>query len=118
MNSVWFIEYLLVMAMGKLMDFDTEVDSPHGLDYFAEAMRLMPPMHLISDHGIIGVEILSLVALNLRWRDRKYEAYFHVRPGLTSIGYGVPATTANGFASTIDRHRRTISSDSWMCSAL
>ncbi|TPX09886.1 uncharacterized protein E0L32_008908 [Thyridium curvatum] len=78
MNSVWFIEYLLVMAMGKLMDFDTEVDTPHGLDYFAEAMRLMPPMHLISDHGIIGVEILSLVALNLRWRDRKYEAYFHI----------------------------------------
>lgn len=118
MNSVWFIEYLLVMAMGKLMDFDTEVDTPHGLDYFAEAMRLMPPMHLISDHGIIGVEILSLVALNLRWRDRKYEAYFHVRPGLTPISYGDPATTANCFASAIDRHRRTISSDSGICSAL
>lgn len=78
MESIWFVQYLLVMAMGKLMDFDTDVDTPHGLDYFAEAMHRMPPMHRMSDSGIIGVEILSLVALNLRWRERQYEAYFHV----------------------------------------
>lgn len=78
MESIWFVQYLLVMAMGKLMDFDTHVDTPHGLDYFAEAMHLMPSLHRLSDSGIIGVEILSLVALNLQWRERKNEAYFNV----------------------------------------
>lgn len=78
MESIWFVQYLLVMAMGKLMDFDTDVDTPHGLDYFAEAMHRMPPMHRMSDSGIIGVEILALVALNMRWRERMYEAYFNV----------------------------------------
>ena len=77
-DSIWFVQYLLVMAMGKLMDFDTPVDTPHGLEYFAEAIRLMPPIHQLSDNGILAVEILSLVSLNLQWRERKYEAYFNV----------------------------------------
>lgn len=84
MESIWFVQYLLVMAMGKLMDFDTDVDTPHGLDYFAEAMHRMPPMHRMSDSGIIAVEILALVALNLRWREKHSEAYFNV--GLHSCG--------------------------------
>lgn len=78
-GSVWFVEYLLVMAMAKLMDFDTQTsETCHGLDYFAEAIRLMPPLHQIGDHGVIAVEILCLAALYLQWRDRKHDAYLYV----------------------------------------
>lgn len=78
MKSVWFVQYLLVMAMAKLMDFDTQSSMTRGLDFFAEAMQLIPPMHYIAEHGVIAVEILTLVALYLQWRDRKQDAYIYV----------------------------------------
>lgn len=79
MKSIWFIQYLLIMAMGKLMDTDTQSGGPHpGVSYFAEAMRLLPQQYELGAHGVISVEILCLVALYLQWCDRKHDAYLYV----------------------------------------
>ncbi|ETS86216.1 hypothetical protein PFICI_00044 [Pestalotiopsis fici W106-1] len=95
MKTMWFIQYLLIMAMGKLMDTDTETSGPHpGVSYFAEAMRLLPQQYELGSHGVISVEILCLVALYLQWCDRKHDAYLYVGNAVRlaiALGYPLPA---------------------------
>ncbi|KAI4596419.1 hypothetical protein KJ359_005549 [Pestalotiopsis sp. 9143b] len=92
MKSIWFIQYLLIMAMGKLMDTDTQSGGPHpGVSYFAEAMRLLPQQYELGGHGVISVEILCLVALYLQWCDRKHDAYLYVGNAVRlAIALGCP----------------------------
>ncbi|TID00344.1 putative transcriptional regulatory protein C3C7.04 [Colletotrichum higginsianum] len=79
MDTPWFTLYLLVMAMGKLMEEDPrEVRGPPGAFWFAEAMRRLPPLHSISEYGIVGLEILCLATTYLQWNDRKNDSYFFV----------------------------------------
>lgn len=80
MQTTWFTEYLLVMAMGMLIGSPSEgSDNPPGNAYFAEAMRRFPPLYQLGSYGIIGVEILCLSGLYLQWCDRKHDAYLYVR---------------------------------------
>lgn len=88
-STMWFTQYLLIMAMGKLMDDDTASsrDLP-GASYFAEAMRRLPPLHRLGSCGIIAVEILCLVTTYLQWCDRRHDAYLYVSVSLQATGYG------------------------------
>ncbi|KAI9925483.1 hypothetical protein MW887_005864 [Aspergillus wentii] len=78
MRSTWFTEYLLVMAMAKLMDVDEPTSQPPGANLFAEAMRRLPPLHQLGEEGVIAVEILTLVTTYLQWCDRKHDAYLYI----------------------------------------
>lgn len=81
METIWFTQYLLVMAMGMLIGSPSEEGSgnPPGNAFFAEAMKRLPPTYELGSHGIIGVEILCLTSLYLQWCDRKHDAYLFVR---------------------------------------
>lgn len=86
MQTMWFNQYLLVMAVGMLIGCPNEnSDNPPGNTYFAEAMRRLPPIHELGSHGTIAVEILCLASLYLQWCDRRHDAYLYVRlPPLSS----------------------------------
>lgn len=77
-RTTWYTEYLLVMAMAKLMEVEQSTSQPPGSDLFAEALKRLPPLHNLGEEGIIAVEILTLVATYLQWCDRKHAAYLHV----------------------------------------
>jgi proline utilization trans-activator len=77
-QTTWYTEYLLVMAMAKLMDVEQPTSQPPGSGLFAEALKRLPPLHKLGDEGVIAVEILTLVATYLQWCDRKHDAYLHV----------------------------------------
>lgn len=80
MQTMWYTEYLLVMAMGMLIGSPSEGSAnPPGNSFFAEAIHRLPPMHKLGSHGILSVEILCLASLYLQWCDRKYDAYLYVR---------------------------------------
>lgn len=79
-TTMWFVQYLLVMAMGKLMDNDTaSTRNLPGSSYFAEAMRRLPPLHKLGGCGIIAVEVLCLATTYLQWCNRRHDAYLYVR---------------------------------------
>jgi proline utilization trans-activator len=78
MQSSWFTEYLLVMAMAKLMDVRRPTSQTPGADLFAEALKRLPPLHRMGGEGVIAVEILTLIATYLQWCDRKHDAYLYV----------------------------------------
>ncbi|THZ30975.1 hypothetical protein D6C91_00971 [Aureobasidium pullulans] len=72
-KSMWYVQYLLVMAMEKLLDGQSGIESssrPPGWDYFAEAMRLLPPLGQLRETGVVAVEILAT-----DWPD---EAYLYI----------------------------------------
>lgn len=79
MQTIWFSQYLLVMAMGKLIGCGSGgLSGSAGVEYFNEAMDRLPPSHEMGSHGIISVEILCLASLYLQWCDRKNDAYLYV----------------------------------------
>jgi hypothetical protein len=78
LNSPWFTEYLLVMAMAKLMDVKSPTSQTPGTDLFAEALKRLPPLHHMGGEGVVAVEILTLIATYLQWCDRKHDAYLYV----------------------------------------
>ncbi|KAE8159436.1 hypothetical protein BDV40DRAFT_273418 [Aspergillus tamarii] len=78
MHTTWFTEYLLVMAMAKLMDVEDPSSQPPGASLFAEAMRRLSPLHQLGEEGAIAVEILTLIATYLQWCDRKHDAYLYI----------------------------------------
>lgn len=83
-----YTEYLLVMAMAKLMDVKQPTSEPPGSDLFAEAMKRLPPVHEFTKGGIMMVEILALITTYLQWCDQKQDAYFHVRSSIVNISAG------------------------------
>lgn len=89
-SSMWFAQYLLVMAMGRLMDSATDdSERPPGASLFAEALRRLPPTHDLGEHGPLGVEILATVGLYLQWCDKRHDAYLYVEfPPLHIMGKG------------------------------
>lgn len=77
-RTTWYTEYLLVMAMAKLMDVEQPTSQPPGSGLFTEALKRLPPLHSLGEEGIIAVEIVTLVATYLQWCDRKHDAYLYV----------------------------------------
>ncbi|KAI9040664.1 fungal specific transcription factor domain-containing protein [Aspergillus affinis] len=106
-RTTWFTEYLLVMAMAKLMDVEEPTSQPPGASLFAEAMRRLPRLHQLGEEGVIAVEILTLITTYLQWCDRKHDAYLYVGMALRlaiALGCNRPAAEQN-FLPSETAHR-------------
>ena len=79
-TTIWYLEILLVLAIGKLLrgEFDENGDLP-GSAWFNHAMELLPDPTELRAHGAAGIEVLALVAVYLQNLDRKEDASIYVR---------------------------------------
>ncbi|KAJ5623567.1 hypothetical protein N7490_012172 [Penicillium lividum] len=77
-QTMWYTEYLLVMAMAKLMDVEEPTSQAPGSGLFSQALKRLPPLHNLGGQGVIAVEILTLIATYLQWCDRKHDAYLYI----------------------------------------
>lgn len=77
-DSLWYVQYLLILAMGKLLDDRLGTTQPPGAEFFGEALRRLPSLHGLGGAGSIGVEILALTATYLQWVGKKHDAYLYV----------------------------------------
>lgn len=81
-GSLWFTQFLLVIAFGKL--FLSQVASkegPPGVAYFVQATLTMPgPLEISTFYNdpILGIEVLCLAALYLHSANKRNEAYIYV----------------------------------------
>ncbi|KAJ3532353.1 hypothetical protein NM208_g8478 [Fusarium decemcellulare] len=105
MQTMWYTEYLLVMAVGMLIGSTSEGSSnPPGNSFFAEAIHRSPPMHKLGSHGILAVEILCLASLYLQWCDRKYDAYLYIGSAVRlaiALGCSLPHDEQQGLSSEV-----------------
>ncbi|KAM0417131.1 hypothetical protein ACHAPT_012838 [Fusarium lateritium] len=110
MQTMWYTEYLLVMAMGMLIGSTSEGSAnPPGNAFFAEAIHRLPPMHKLGSHGILSVEILCLAGLYLQWCDRKYDAYLYIGSAVRlaiALGCSLPHEEQQGLSSEITHRVR------------
>lgn len=80
-QTPWFLEMLLVLAIGQLFSGRTDDQNEiPGSKLFYYAYRSLPALGELYTHGVLGVEILALVAVYLQNLNRKDEAYLHVCP--------------------------------------
>ena len=79
-ESLWHIEFLLVLALGNLFSGDISTDMhPPGITYFLAAKNLLPDINTLRRGRTLGVEILCLMSLYLQCCDQKEDAYIDVR---------------------------------------
>lgn len=78
-DSLWYIELLLVLALGQLFSGDSGIErDPPGVAYFLEAKLLLPDISTLRKSPTQGVEILCLMSFYLQCCDQKEDAYIHV----------------------------------------
>jgi proline utilization trans-activator len=78
-QTPWFLEMLLILAIGQLFSgcIHDQNEIP-GSKLFHYAYKHLPTLGELYTHGVLGVEILALVAVYLQNLNRKDEAYLHV----------------------------------------
>ncbi|KAM0286661.1 hypothetical protein ACHAO9_008094 [Fusarium lateritium] len=75
-NPLWFVHYLLVLALGKAFVVQsTKSRRPPGGDFFMQAMKLMPDFNFFECDIIDEMQVLCCAALYLQCVDRIQEAY-------------------------------------------
>lgn len=75
-EPLWFVHYLLVLALGKAFVVQsTKSRRPPGSDFFVQAMKLMPDFNFFECDIIDEMQVLCCAALYLQCVDRIQEAY-------------------------------------------
>ncbi|KAL5608671.1 hypothetical protein FOVSG1_003352 [Fusarium oxysporum f. sp. vasinfectum] len=110
MQTLWYTQYLLVMAVGMLIGSPSESPaSPPGTSFFAEAIKNIPPTYELGSHGVLAVETLCLAGLYLQWCDRKHDAYVYVGSALRlamALGCQLPHDEQQGLRSEVNHRVR------------
>ncbi|KAL7914114.1 hypothetical protein GGI35DRAFT_235735 [Trichoderma velutinum] len=109
-SRLWFIQYLLIMALGKALILPASSDKrPTGCDYVLRAIELLPDVHVYYTDSILSVEILCCLSLYLQSIDHRNAAYNYIGQALRialSQGFHRELTGASLTVKEIHRHRR------------
>lgn len=77
--ELWYAECLLVFAIGRLLQAKwDDMSKPPGDEFFREALKRIPDFSSLRKQGVLGVELMGLIALYLQIADRKEDAYLYV----------------------------------------
>ncbi|KAH8808996.1 fungal-specific transcription factor domain-containing protein [Xylogone sp. PMI_703] len=83
LNSLWYVQLLLVIAIGQLFSRTSEhATRPPGISYFLEAKWLLLNIITLREEAVQGAEILSLMAFYLQCCDQIEDAYVAIGSAL------------------------------------
>lgn len=78
-NDLWYVEVLLVFALGRLLQgYITPGSVLPGDSFFLEAINHLPGFCALRSAGTLAVEILELISFYLQCADRVDDAYIYV----------------------------------------
>lgn len=77
-EGLWFVEFLLVVAIAKLVEGQLDTGRPPGVSELLEATRRLPSIGEMRQEGVLAVEILALTAVYYQCCGRKDDAYIQV----------------------------------------
>ncbi|WXC67653.1 hypothetical protein SNK03_013468 [Fusarium graminearum] len=108
-NRMWYIQYFLVMAMGKglLTRGMSKAGSP-GSEYFLRAMELFPDASGLYQDPILSIEVCCGLALYLQAVDHRNSAYVYLGLGLRiALSQGLHRDIVGEFSddAEVDRYR-------------
>lgn len=85
-EELWFVEFLIVIAIAKLVEGRSNEERPPGISEFLEALQRLPNVRQLRKEGALAVETLTLVAVYYQCCDRKENAYVYVSNSSDTIG--------------------------------
>ncbi|RDH26966.1 hypothetical protein BDQ94DRAFT_164039 [Aspergillus welwitschiae] len=78
-NLLWFVQYLLIVALAKgLLAVSKSPGTPPGSPFFERAMSLMPEFVPLQRHPNLAMQVLILTCLYLVLVDMKGAAYSYI----------------------------------------
>ena len=78
-SSLWYIQYLLLLAFGKAFVVQRNHGArPAGCEFFIKALQLLPDSTRLTRDPLIATEILCCIALYLQSLDFRSTAYSYV----------------------------------------
>lgn len=84
-NDTWYIELLLILALGQLFSARRETETPPpGTAYFLEARDRLPDVQQLLLEPVLGIEIMCLLAVYLWICDKGDDAYIYVCHSFTN----------------------------------
>ncbi|KAL7933028.1 hypothetical protein V8C35DRAFT_67699 [Trichoderma chlorosporum] len=106
-NRLWFIQYLLVMALGKALIMPgTLGNRPTGYDYVLKAIELLPDANGYYRDSILSVEVLCCLSLYLQSIDHRNTAYIYIGQALRiALSQGFHRQLADASLTTKELHR-------------
>lgn len=77
-RDLWYVELLMVFALGELLrgTLKNKASLP-GKVYFCEARQRVPDFLALRSSGVLGVEIMGLLAFYSQCADRRDDAYVY-----------------------------------------
>lgn len=79
-DKVWLVHFMVVLAFGKGFTVNKHGKDPPGVEYFIQALQLLPNMIMLWRHPVHSVEVLTCIALYLQCLDYRIVAHNFVRP--------------------------------------
>lgn len=79
-QSLWYIQFLMIIAFGKtFVQQKHQSPRPPGAEFFTHALQLLPDTNKLCREPVIAAEILCCIALYLQALDSRNPAYVTVR---------------------------------------
>lgn len=77
-DRIWYVQYLLIMALGKALTTAADYGSIAGADLFNRALRLLPDNTAMWRDLLTAIEIMCCVSLYLFSIDHRSAGYIYV----------------------------------------
>lgn len=85
-GSLWYIQFLLIIAFGKTFVQRKHHDfRPPGADFFVHALQLLPDTNRLCREPFLAAEVLCCIALYLQALDSRNAAHVTVRCFLSGL---------------------------------
>ncbi|ETS74138.1 hypothetical protein PFICI_14004 [Pestalotiopsis fici W106-1] len=88
--GLWYIQFLLILALGKALLYKSSGKRPAGVEFFARAMQLLPDVTSLCQDPVLSTEILCAIALYLQSVDYRNSADIVIGQAMRmAFGYGM-----------------------------
>lgn len=78
-DKVWLVHFMVILAFGKGFTVNKNGKDPPGVEYFIQALQLLPNMIMLWRYPVHSVEVLTCIALYLCCLDYRIVAHNFVR---------------------------------------
>lgn len=77
-DRLWYVQYLLIMALGQALLSGFVQEKPSGSTFVGRAVELLPDSFGLFEDPILAIEVLCCLALYLQSVDHRNSAYTYV----------------------------------------
>ncbi|KAL2276143.1 hypothetical protein FJTKL_01314 [Diaporthe vaccinii] len=108
-DKVWLVHFMVILAFGKGFTVNKNGKDPPGVEYFIQALQMLPNMIMLWRYPVHSVEVLTCISLYLCCLDYRIVAHNFMGQAMRlALNYGLHTNIrADRFGSaSVERIRR------------